>query len=492
MADATATPSAAPLLFGRYRVLEQAGEWRLAAVYVANDERLRRKVLLHLLRKDLIGQESFRQRFLAEASANARVSHPALLEVFDSGEAGNRPYMVTEYVSGRPLRELGALTLDHALLYMRQVAGAVALCQSRRSPELPLGAAHPPISSSNVLLVDEGRVKLVESWTLPLTQVPLDLAAYRPPERSQGQPPSNASAVYSLGLLLYELVSGQRPITGSEPRAVAAAHLTTRIPPLGQVRPRLYLPTLDQLLEQAHHRFPEQRFADAQALADALEAFWREMSATTQRFELPTARSARTGGGGGQARRPIGPSTLPVAAQRPVAPLIYAQADEPARRPAAVADASEEADARRELRPINRASMQRTNLIQAVVGWFVVMILLFGAGLGGYVGAGFILRQVANIELPSLPSLPLPDLNGLFGQPPADPILLVNNEQGLNLRDAPGINSRVLGVLPNRTTVRQIEGPTVVDAVEWVRVVGDLSGQPFEGWVSLNFLIAER
>jgi eukaryotic-like serine/threonine-protein kinase len=492
MADATATPSAAPLLFGRYRVLEQAGEWRLAAAYVANDERLRRKVLLHLLRKELMGQESFRQRFLAEASANARVSHPALLEVFDSGEAANRPYMVTEYVGGRPLRELGALTLDHALLYMRQVAGAVALCQSRSSPEQPLGAAHPPISSSNVLLVDEGRVKLVESWTLPLAQVPLDMAAYRPPERSQGQPPSSSSVVYSLGLLLYELITGQRPIEGSDPRAVAAAHLTTRIPPLAQSRPRLYLPSLDQLLDKAHNRFPEQRFANAQALADALEAFWREMAATTQRFEVPVARPARPGMGGGAARRPVNPPTLPIAAQRPAQPLVYPQAEAPARRPAPDPDVAYQADDSAELRPINRASRQRNNLIQAVVGWFVVMLLLLGAGLGGYVGAGYILRQVANIELPSLPSLPLPELGGLFGQPPADTIWLVNTEQGLYLRDAPGVNTNVLSVLPNQTVVRQVEGPTVVDAVEWVRVVGDLSGQPFEGWVSLKYLIAER
>jgi Bacterial SH3 domain len=196
--------------------------------------------------------------------------------------------------------------------------------------------------------------------------------------------------------------------------------------------------------------------------------------------------------GGGAARRPVNPPTLPIAAQRPAQPLVYPQAEAPARRPASDPDVAYQADDSAELRPINRASRQRNNLIQAVVGWFVVMLLLLGAGLGGYVGAGYILRQVANIELPSLPSLPLPELGGLFGQPPADTIWLVNTEQGLYLRDAPGVNTNVLSVLPNQTVVRQVEGPTVVDAVEWVRVVGDLSGQPFEGWVSLKYLIAER
>ncbi len=109
------TPTSNPILHGRYRIEEQLGIGRLAVVYRAYDERLQRRVLVHLLRKELADQEPLRQRFIREAHDSARRSHPSLLEVFDSGEVGGRSYMVTEYVAGRSLRELGALSL--CLLY---------------------------------------------------------------------------------------------------------------------------------------------------------------------------------------------------------------------------------------------------------------------------------------------------------------------------------------------------------------------------------------
>ena len=135
------TPTSNPILHGRYRIEEQLGIGRLAVVYRAYDARLQRRVLVHLLRKELADQEPLRQRFIHEAYDSARRSHPSLLEVFDSGEVGGRPYMVTEYVAGRALRELGALSLEQALLYFRQVVGAVAVCQLA-------GVPHPPISSA--------------------------------------------------------------------------------------------------------------------------------------------------------------------------------------------------------------------------------------------------------------------------------------------------------------------------------------------------------
>ncbi|MBC8074701.1 MAG: serine/threonine protein kinase, partial [Chloroflexales bacterium] len=229
MTQAPPQHDAAPLLFGRYRVLEQLGEGRLATVYHATDERLKRPVLVHLLRKDLAAQEPLRQRFRDEIAASARRSHPALLELFDSGEIGGRPFMVTEFVAGRPLSALGVLSIEDALLYLRQVTSAVTVCQQA-------DVAHPPISSNNVMLVDEGRVKLIESWLTRPEDVPLDLAFYRPPERTRGEGPAPANVVYSLGLLLYELASGQRVITGNDARAVAQAHLSARIPPLAHVR----------------------------------------------------------------------------------------------------------------------------------------------------------------------------------------------------------------------------------------------------------------
>ncbi|HEX9439221.1 MAG TPA: protein kinase, partial [Roseiflexaceae bacterium] len=155
-----ATPTSLPILHDRYRIEEQLGAGRLAVVYRAYDERLQRRVLVHMLRKELVGQEPLYQRFLREAHDGARRSHPSLLEVYDSGEVAGRPYMVTEYVAGRTLRELGTLSLEEALLYSRQVVGAVAVCQMA-------GVPHPPINSNNIILVEDGHVELVESWLTP-------------------------------------------------------------------------------------------------------------------------------------------------------------------------------------------------------------------------------------------------------------------------------------------------------------------------------------
>src|SRR5829696_9690595 len=180
------TPVSIPLLHGRYRIEEQLGAGRLAVVYRAYDQRLQRQVLVHMLRKELLSQEALRQRFIQESHSNARRSHQSLLEIFDSGEIAGRPYMITEYVAGRTLRELGALSLEEALLYFRQLVGAVAVAQAA-------GVPHPPITSSNVILVEDGHVELLENWRTPAADAALEAACYRAPERTAAGAPQYAN-----------------------------------------------------------------------------------------------------------------------------------------------------------------------------------------------------------------------------------------------------------------------------------------------------------
>lgn len=270
----SATP---PLLFGRYRLLEKLGDGRLASVYRAFDERLHRQVLLHVLRKELIGQSRLHQRFLDEINANAQISHSALLEVFDSGEVNQRPFMVTEYVSGNILYGSGALVPARAAECMRQIASAVAMCQLR-------GLPHPPISSRNVLLIGESRVELIESWMIPPETAALDFAFYRAPEITAGSPPMPSSVVYSLGLLLYEMLTGKRAVQGASAQELAAAHTMLQLPPLAESNPALHLPAIDELLWKATQHSPERRTADAASFADALEVVWRKHSSETHRL----------------------------------------------------------------------------------------------------------------------------------------------------------------------------------------------------------------
>jgi serine/threonine protein kinase len=490
MSDATATPSPAPLLFGRYRVHEQLGDTRLTSVYGATDERLSRQVLLHLLRKEFAGQERPQARFIAEIGQSARRSHQALLEVFDSGEASNRPFMITEYVSGRPLRGLGVLTVEQAFLYMRQIVGAVAACQSQADATTPNGLYHPPVSSSNVLLVDEGRVKLVDSWLLAPDALLADIAHYRAPELSEGQPASPASAVYSLGLLLYELITGERPVSGEDARSIALAHLNVRIPPLAQARPTLYLPAVEQLLARATARFPEYRYLNAAELAAALDSVWRDLGANTQRLRAPVA----------QAAAPVAMS-VDMPEPQPVAPLPN-PSPQPSQRNLTGLDAITSRLRRRSSDNIDSDVVRQNSMVRSLVGWVVMLGLLLIVAVGSYMGVNALINQISGVSPPNLPSLPgLPSadnsdgplawLGGLFGQ---DEIYIVNLVEGLNLRSRPDVNddTTLIAVAPNGTPVRKLEGPVVRDNIPWLRVEFDMNGQRYEGWMSLNYLRQEQ
>ncbi|NNJ09039.1 SH3 domain-containing protein [Chloroflexales bacterium ZM16-3] len=485
MADASATPTSAPLIFGRYRVHELLGETRLSSVYAATDERLHRQVLLHLLRKELAGQERPRARFISEIGQSARRSHQALLEVFDSGEAAGRPFMITEYVSGRPLRGLGVLTVEQALLYMRQVAGAVAACQSQASAETPSGLYHPPISSSNLLLVDEGRVKLVDSWLLPPGEALADQAHYRAPELSEGKPATPASAAYSLGLLLYELITGERPVSGEDARATALAHLTARIPPLAKARPTLYLPVAEDLVARATARYPEHRYASAADFATALDSLWRDLGASTQRLVAPSARPAA----------PEAPAALRIDPQPP------APAPRPIPRPSAPASFS--ITGRLGRQPATKPSVVRQrSLTRSIVGWSVMIGLLLLVAASSYVGVNALISQITRGGTPNLPSLPgLPSaetggsplawISGFFGR---DEIYIVNLAEGLNLRSQPDVydSANIIAVVANGTPVTKLEGPVVKDNIPWLRVSLDSGGKRYEGWMSLNYLRQEQ
>jgi hypothetical protein len=469
------TPTSNPILHGRYRIEEQLGVGRLAVVYRAYDSRLQRRVLVHLLRKELVGQEPLRERFIREAHDSARRSHPSLLEVFDSGEVGGRPYMVTEYVAGHSLRELGALSLEQALLYFRQVVGAVAVCQMA-------GVPHPPISSNNIILVEDGHVELVESWLATPATIALDIAAYRPPERSGGGAVTPAGAVYSLGLLLFEMLTGRRAIDGDDPRTVAQAHLSARIPPLSEVRPLLHLPSLEQLLQQATAPRPEQRPSDAAAFGLALDDLRRMITRDTQRLEAP----------------PVRPPTLRQRINRTTGALIAPRAapQAPSNRGAARSES-----ARRLPAPDHAPAQLYGDPRRSISGMVVLLTLLLVVACGAYYGASVALGAMANIQLPlprlDLPSLPdlgidLPEwLTGVVSGGGQTLVVTGVPDEGLNLRAAPGLNTQVIGLLPNGARVRKIGEPQSVDGVPWLPVRARLGDDEREGWVSQRFVKPE-
>lgn len=450
------------MLQGRYRVEARLGVGRLAVVYRGFDERLQRAVLIHLLRKELVAQEPLRQRFLLEAQHSARRAHPSLLDVYDSGELVDRPFIISEYVEGRPLREMLPLPLEEALLYFRQIVGAVAVCQA-------VGAPHPPISSAHILLVGDGHVEMVENWLVPIAEFGLDSACYRAPERTAGGPPTTASAVYSLGLLLLEMIAGKRIINGGDPAAAAAAHLNTPITPLSALLPQVVAPRLERLLSEATDRDPQMRPQDAAAFAAALDDLRHATAHETRRLAAPPVRppSLRE-----RIDRVTGSFAAPKRAAAPATPDDTAAA--PQRRRAAAPN-----DQRR-----------------ALVGLGVVITLFTIVACGAYLLADRFAPQLIGIEAPQLPpisfpsdGIALPDwLTGVAEGPGEVLEVTIGNIEGLNLRDAPGLQTQVIGLLPNGTRVRKIDGPQVVDQVPWLLVRARLADREVEGWVSANFV----
>lgn len=470
----TQAPStSAPILHGRYRIEEQLGAGRLAVVYRAYDERLQRLVLVHMLRKELVDQEALRQRFIQEAHDSARCSHQSLLEVFDSGEVARRPYMITEYVTGRILRELGALSPEEALLYFRQVVGAVAACQAAQ-------VSHPPITSSNIFLVDDGHVELAESWIMPPSDVALDIAHYRAPERFAGGPATPAATVYALGLLLFEMLAGRRAISADTPQALAQAHRTMRIPALSSIRPSLYSTSLERLIQRATAQQPDQRPPNAAALGQELDELRREVVADTQRLSAP----------------PIRPTSLRERINRStgafIAPPPRRSLPSPALSHGGV--------------PLDADEQHRTradeNRRRSLFGIAIMLTLLVVVACGTYYGASLAISKLTNITLPrpslEIPALPdlgiaLPDwLTGIVSG--GGEVLIVSGvpDEGLNLRNAPGLQTQVIGLLPNGAHLRKVDGPQVVDNVPWVLVRAKLDDREVEGWVSAHFVRSEK
>lgn len=468
----TPNPPSIPLLHGRYRIEEQLGVGRLAVVYRAYDERLQRKVLVHLLRKDLLAQETLRQRFIQESHASARRSHQSLLEVFDSGEIAGRPYMITEYVAGRTLREIGALTLEEALLYFRQLVGAVAACQAA-------GVPHPPISSNNVVLVADGHVELLENWQTPPAELARDAACYRAPERSAGVPAGAASTVYALGLLLIEMLTGKRVIDGDDPRTIAQRHQDARIPALSEFRPLLYAPSLERILQRATARRPENRLPDAAALGQVLDDLRRDVSVDTQRLAVPAVPPISV-------RERINRSTGRMRAPAPAPAPMLPPEDDTYAPPA----------------PVRVSSARRS-----IVGMAIMLAMVAVFACGAYYAISVAVDRLANIELPrpNLPSLPdlgvqLPDLGielpnwltGIVSGGGQVWVVNIDGPEGLNLRSGPGTAAEIITFLPSGSHVRQIGGPQIVDNVEWLQIRAQTpSGDVVEGWVSKLFLKPE-
>ncbi len=305
--DEATTTGTEVLLNGRYRLIKPVGAGGMAQVYQAQDVLLERPVAVKVLRPQYAADEPFLARFRQEARAAASLSHPNIVAVYDvgedtlPGEATPRPYIVMEFVAGRDLKAIieadSPLSVQRALDIAAQIAQALAHAHQA-------GLIHRDVKPQNVLVTGDGRVRVTDFGiaralavsSISEAGVVLGTVHYLSPEQAAGDTATPLSDVYALGVILYEMLTGQLPFTGETPVAVAVKHLQEEpVPP--RERNPLLPPPIEDLILQAMEKDPARRFASAAELAQALIAY-RDLGqeATTAHRPLRRRRRRATGG----------------------------------------------------------------------------------------------------------------------------------------------------------------------------------------------------
>ena len=293
MSDAT-TGAAGVLtgtvLSGRYRLESKLGSGGMSTVYLARDETLERWVAAKVLHREISDQPDQIERFRREARAVAQVSHPNVVAVIDAGEDGGRPYIVFEYCDGETLKQRidrqGGLPLDESAAYAIEVGRGLAAAHARR-------LVHRDVKPQNVLIDSEGRAKVtdfgiareLEQDGLTKTGRVLGTTDYVSPEQAMGQQVDARSDIYSLGIVLYEMLTGEVPFKADNVVGVAMKHVNEKIPDV-QKRRRDVSSALAAVVERATEKKPEKRYPDMNAMLADLE----------NALEVEVARAGRSTG----------------------------------------------------------------------------------------------------------------------------------------------------------------------------------------------------
>lgn len=268
-----------PEYFGRYQVVKLLGKGGMAMVYQARDPRLDRDVAVKVILPDQQKDVSFLRRFEREARVLAQLTHPNIVPITDYGEQDGLPYLVMPYLPGGSLKEsLAGLTNPTPAAEAARILAPIARALHAAHQE---GIIHRDIKPSNMLLTRTGEVMLTDFGIARLLQgdVPSDLTAsgtslgtpdYMSPEQVQGHPVGARSDIYSLGAVLYEMITARKPFEADTPLSMALKRVTETLPP-----PRTYLPDLpeevEQVITRALEKAPEDRYPDMAAFAAALE-----------------------------------------------------------------------------------------------------------------------------------------------------------------------------------------------------------------------------
>ena len=263
------------LLDGRYEIVEEIGRGGMAVVYRAVDHRLNRYVAVKILKEELSRDEDFRRRFYAESQAVAMLSHPNIVAVYDVNHSRDADYIVMELIDGLTLKQYmqqrGSLSWREALHFATQIAKALEHAHSR-------GIVHRDIKPHNIMILKDGSVKVADfgiarlnSAQNTLTREALGSVHYISPEQAKGSQVDSRSDLYSLGVVMYEMLTGRPPYDGESPVAIAIQHINSTPTPPRQINPSIPL-GLQQITLHAMCSDLSVRYASATAIIEDLEA----------------------------------------------------------------------------------------------------------------------------------------------------------------------------------------------------------------------------
>ena len=260
----------------RYEILEQLGGGGMAIIYKARDTFLNRMVTIKVLRPEYTSDEDFVKRFRREAQAIASLSHPNIVSIYDVGREADVHYLVMEYVEGDNLKNLirqqGSIPPEQAVEIARQVSEALQHAHENN-------IVHRDVKPQNILITKGGRAKLTdfgiarEATTATLTQTDTIVGSvhYLSPEQARGETAGPRSDIYSLGIVLYEMVTGKLPFQGDTPIGVALKHIQDRPPSPSSLNPAVSS-NLEKVITRAMAKIPADRYQTARNMSADLES----------------------------------------------------------------------------------------------------------------------------------------------------------------------------------------------------------------------------
>ena len=264
------------LLKGRYELIEKIGEGGMAIVYKGKDRFLNRYVAIKILRPEFIKDEKFIENFRKESQAAAGLSHPNIVNVYDVGEEGNIHFIVMELIDGKSLSQVieeeGRLDYKEAISITKQVASALSLAHSNQ-------IIHRDVKPHNILITSSGTAKLAD-FGIAMAVSKESIAEgkekimgsvhYFSPEQARGAYVDERSDIYSLGIVLYEMLTGKVPFDGDNPISIALMHINDEIPPVSKEVAGIP-PQLEKIIEQATDKYQTNRYASADEMIEDLD-----------------------------------------------------------------------------------------------------------------------------------------------------------------------------------------------------------------------------